>query len=139
MLEWLQDFSRLVDYDYTLRDDARRFEVLTLPFHDMAGMIASLELLHELGPDAVTAHVRRLTDRVVDWALGRDDVRLVTPADPAKRAGIVCLEPRDAAGASARLRAAGVIHSLREGAIRLAPHCYNTVDEIDRALAVLTE
>jgi len=134
-----EDFSRLVDYDYTLRDDARRFEVLTLPFHDMAGMIASLELLHELGPDAVTAHVRRLTDRVVDWALGRDDVRLVTPADPAKRAGIVCLEPRDAAGASARLRAAGVIHSLREGAIRLAPHCYNTVDEIDRALAVLTE
>jgi selenocysteine lyase/cysteine desulfurase len=32
-----------------------------------------------------------------------------------------------------------VIHSLREGAIRLAPHGYNTVDEIDRALAALED
>ena len=27
--------------------------------------------------------------------------------------------------------------SLREGAIRLSPHCYNTADEVDRALASL--
>jgi selenocysteine lyase/cysteine desulfurase len=132
-----EDFSRLTDYDYTLRDDARRFEVLTLPFHDFAGMVASLELFHELGPDAVAAHVRRLADRIVAWARSRDDVRLVTPADPARRAGIVSLVPPDAAAASRRLREAGVIHSLREGAVRLAPHGYNTDDEIDRALAAL--
>ena len=32
------------------------------------------------------------------------------------------------------LRAAGVAHSLREGAIRLSPHCYNTADEIDEKI-----
>ncbi|WP_104022588.1 aminotransferase class V-fold PLP-dependent enzyme [Gemmatirosa kalamazoonensis] len=131
------DFSRLVDYDYTLRDDARRFEVVTHDYQAFVGMIASLELLHGLGLDAVAAQVRRLGDRIVAWALDRDDVRLVTPADPARRAGIVSVAPRDPAAASARLRAAGVIHSLREGAVRLAPHCYNTDDEIDRALDAL--
>ena len=131
------DFSRLCDYDLTYRDDARRFEVITLPFQEFAGLNASLELLFELGPAAVAAHVRGLADRIVRWAADRDHVRLVTPDDPARRAGIVSLAPADPAGASRRLTAAGVSHSLREGAIRLSPHCYNTADEVDRALAVM--
>ena len=32
---------------------------------------------------------------------------------------------------------AGVAHSVREGAIRLSPHFYNTREEIRRALAVM--
>ena len=132
------DFTRLVDYEYVLRDDARRFEVITLPFQDFAGYAASLELFHELGPGDVEAHVASLASRIVAWALARDGVRLVTPADPARRAGVVSVVPAgDAAAASARLRAAGVVHSLREGAIRLSPHLYNTADEVDRALALL--
>ena len=131
------DFARLVDYDFTYRDDARRFEVITLPFQEFAGFNASLELLFELGPGAVEAHVASLADRIVGWAGSRSDVRLVTPRDRARRAGIVSLAPRDPAGASARLTRAGVSHSLREGAIRLSPHCYNTVAEVDAALAEL--
>ena len=131
------DFERLVDYDFTYRDDARRFEVITLPFQEFAGFNASLELLFELGPGAVETHVASLADRIVGWAGSRRDVRLVTPGDRARRAGIVSLAPRDPAAASARLTGAGVSHSLREGAIRLSPHCYNTVAEVDAALAEL--
>jgi selenocysteine lyase/cysteine desulfurase len=131
------DFARLVDYDLTYRDDARRFEVITLPFQDFAGYNASLELLLELEPAAVEAHVAALAGRIVRWADSRSGVTLVTPTDPARRAGIVSLSPRDPAAASARLTAAGVSHSLREGAVRLSPHCYNTEAEVDAALAVL--
>lgn len=131
------DFSRLVDYDFTFREDARRFEVITLPFQDFAGYDASLELLLELGPAAVESHVAGLADRVVRWADSRRDVRLVTPRDRERRAGIVSLAPRHPAAASARLTRAGVAHSLREGAIRLSPHCYNTAAEVDAALEVL--
>lgn len=131
------DFSRLVEYDMTWRPDARRFEMVTLPFQDFAGMNASLGLLHELGPAAIEQHVRDLTDRIVDWACSESRVRLVTPPDPAKRAGIVAVAPPDAAEASRRLEASGVVHSLREGAIRLAPHCFNTIEEIDRAIALM--
>jgi cysteine desulfurase / selenocysteine lyase len=131
------DFTRLTDYDLAWRDDARRFEVATLPYQDFAGFEASLGLLLELGPVAVEAHVTSLAQRIVDWVAGRDDVRLVTPADPARRAGIVSLAPRDPAAASARLTQAGVSHSLREGAVRLSPHCYNTAEEVDAALEAL--
>jgi selenocysteine lyase/cysteine desulfurase len=131
------DFTRMIDYDLTWRDDARRFEVITVPFQDIAGLEASLTLLHGLGLDAVAARVRSLADEIVRWADARRGVTLVTPRDPARRAGIVSLRTADSRRSSARLDEAGVAHSLREGAIRLAPHVYNTEDEIARALAVL--
>ena len=131
------DFRRLVDYDLTWRDDARRFEFITLPFQDFAGMNASLELIHELGPAAISLHVASLADVIVLWAASQRDVELVTPAPPRHRAGIVSLRMPNAAEVSAALKAAGVSHSLREGAIRLSPHFYNTRDEIRRTLRVI--
>jgi cysteine desulfurase/selenocysteine lyase len=131
------DFSRLLDYDLSWRDDARRFEQITLPYQDFAGFVASLELLHELGPEAIACHVGDLADMFVDWAEKRRDVELITPRERHKRAGIVALKPRDADRVSRQLREAKVTHSLREGMIRLSPHCYNTREEIERTLAVL--
>jgi selenocysteine lyase/cysteine desulfurase len=130
-----EDFTRLTDYEFRFWDDARRFEVITLPFQDFAGMNASLELLHELGPAAVAAHVQQLATRLVRAADARDDLRLVTPADPSRRAGVISIAPPDPRASSARLTKANIIHALREGAIRLSPHCYNTADEIDAAVA----
>jgi cysteine desulfurase/selenocysteine lyase len=131
------DFSRLLEYDLTWREDARRFEQITLPYQDFAGMNASLELLHELGPREVARHVEELAGMIVDWAADRDDIELITPRQPERRAGIVALRPRNPEDASARLNRAGVTHALREGAIRLSPHCYNTREEVSRALAAL--
>ena len=132
------DFTRLTDYDFTYRDNARRFEVITLPYQDFAGFNASVDLFLEVGLDEVYARVECLTSVIVQWALGRSDVRLVTPPDREHRAGIVAVAPRDPVAASERLTEAGVIHSLREGAIRLSPHFYNTEEEIDRALRLMT-
>jgi cysteine desulfurase/selenocysteine lyase len=131
------DFGRLLDYDLTWRENARRFEQITLPYQDFAGFNASLDLLHELGPGAVARHVASLVDLIVAWAVERRDVELITPRARDRRAGIVALRPTDPEGASRRLREAKVTHALREGAIRLSPHCYNTREEIERTLAVL--
>ena len=131
------DFRRLVDYDLTWRDDARRFEFITLPFQDFAGMNASLELIHELGPAAIALQVASLADVIVLWAASQREVQLVTPSPPRHRAGIVSLRMPNAARVSAALKEAGVSHSLREGAIRLSPHFYNTREEIRRTLRVI--
>ena len=131
------DFTRLLDYDLTWRDDARRFEFITLPFQDFAGMNASLELIQDLGPREVSAHITGLATQIVQWCADRDDVELVTPAAVERRGGIVSVRPRDPRATSARLREARVWHSLREGAIRLSPHAYNTSAEIDYALSVI--
>lgn len=128
------DFSRLLDYDLTWRDDARRFEQVTLPFQDFAGMAASLELLDELGADSVAAIIARQTEALLAGA--RDaGFALVTPID--RHAGIASFRPTDATTLSARLEVARVVHSVREGTIRLAPHCYTTDDDVARALAAL--
>lgn len=132
------DFSRLLEYDLTWRDDARRFELLTLGYHDFAGMNESLALLLELGPARIAAHVERLVSRIVAWAAEHPAVELVTPVEPERRAGIVSLRLPDPSAAAARLRAAKVAFSLREGSIRLSPHCYTSDDDIDIALAALT-
>ena len=131
------DFTRLTDYEFIWRDDARRFEQITLPYQDFAGMNASLELLTELGHDALSAHITALVDLVIDWVDAQPNVTLATPRDPAKRAGIVAIRPANPAAASERLKAAGVIHSLREGAVRLSPHCFTSEADIHRAIQLL--
>jgi selenocysteine lyase/cysteine desulfurase len=132
------DFRRLRDYDMTWRDDARRFEFITLPFQDFAGMNASLELFFELGPDNVAAHIARLATEIVDWANSRPNVKLVTPSDPKRRAGVVCVRPLDGERVSEELKAEGIVHSFREGNIRLSPHMYNDLEDVRAALAFMS-
>ena len=130
------DFTRLLDYDLSWRDTARRFEFITLPFQDFVGMNASLELFHELGPQEISAHITGLGDQIVQWA-NHHGVEIVTPSAPDRRAGIIAVRPPGALQASAKLRDARVTHSFREGAIRLSPHAYNTSAEIEYALSII--
>lgn len=131
------DFTRMLEYDFTYREDARRFEVVTLPFQEFAGMNAAVELFFEVGPATAAARIGEHVADILEWAAGRRDVRLVSPAEPARRSGIVTLLPPDAERASAALGAAGVAHSLREGAIRLSPHWFTPRAHVARALEVL--
>ena len=131
------DFSKLADYDMTWRDDARRFEFITLPFQDFAGMNTSLELMFEIGLDEIVAHTNRLVERIIAWADARG-VQALTPKEPRHRAGIVALRFADSARLSAKLQQANVAHSLREGAIRLSPYFFNTAAEVDEALGLLS-
>ena len=131
------DYTRLTDYEFDFFDDARRFEVVTLAYHDFAVANASTALLLELGVANVAAHIETLTARVVDWVQSRSDVRLVTPAGPQRRAGVVSFAPTELDAMAARLTAAHVSHTVREGAIRLSPHVYNTIEEIGTVIEVL--
>jgi cysteine desulfurase / selenocysteine lyase len=135
--EGTEDFTRLTEYRDTLRGDARRFELITLPYQDFAGMNASLGLLLSAGIQRIAQHLRALHAPVLAWA-ARHEVRVVSPGD-ARGSGIVCVQPPDVGEAFRRLKAARVVSSMREGAIRLSPHLYNTVDEMERVVEILGE
>ncbi len=134
--EGTDDYTNLVRYSDRLRADARRFEVGTVPFQDVLGMTTSLGLLGEVGVTAIAAYTRLLAEPVLAWARGRG-VRITSPTDEAHRSAIVCVAPPDPVGAFRRLKAAGVVCSLREGSIRLAPHVYNTIEEMEKVVDVL--
>ena len=133
--EGTDDFTRLTAYDTTLRADARRYELVTLPFQDFAGMNASLGLLLEVGIETIQAYLRAVTRPVLAWAASRG-VRLTSPAGEHGSA-IVGIELPDAAAAHRALKAAGIVATVREGAIRLSPHLYNTPAEMERVVEVL--
>ncbi|HET8625352.1 MAG TPA: aminotransferase class V-fold PLP-dependent enzyme [Gemmatimonadales bacterium] len=130
------DLNRLTDYSDTLRPDARRYELVTLPYQDVAGFVASVGLLLDVGPAAIREHLAEIRLPLVEWA-ERRGIRISSPLDPAHASGIVSLELPDAPGAYAALRRAGIVTSLREGSIRVAPHLYNTADDLHRVGTVL--
>ena len=99
-------------------------------------MNASLGLMLELGVERIEAHLQRLHQPVLAWAERTGTRRWPRRAERTARAS--CASPRRAsARRSAALKAARIICSLREGAIRLSPHGYNTVEEMERVAAVL--
>ena len=131
------DYAKFLDYDARWADDARRFEVITLDFVGFNAMAESIGLLLETGPQAIEAHVTALADRALAFADDTPGVEFVTPREPSRRAGVLAFRTKDVAASSERLTAAKVTHSVRTGCIRLAPHFYNTIEELDTALALL--
>ncbi|HEX9611915.1 MAG TPA: aminotransferase class V-fold PLP-dependent enzyme [Gemmatimonadales bacterium] len=134
--EGTEDFTRLTDYNPVFRSDARRFEMVTLPFQDFYGMLESVRMLLDLGIRDIAEYTRACHEPVLEWAEAKG-VRVVSPRDDAHRSAIVCIAPPKAADAYHALKRARVVCSLREGAIRLAPHCYNTVEEMEKVVEVL--
>lgn len=133
--EGTDDLSRLTRYDDTLRSDARRFELMTLPYQDFAGLNTSLDLLLSLGVERIRDHIRSVHQPVLAWA-ERSGARVVSPGG-AHASAILCIAPDAVREVHRRLKAARIVCSLREGAIRLSPHCYNTVDEMERVAHAL--
>jgi selenocysteine lyase/cysteine desulfurase len=133
--EGTQNFSTLVDYSGRLHADARRFELWTLPYQDFLGMNLALDLFDELGIDRIEAHLAEIGRPVREWA-HRAGVRLQSP-EGARDSGIISISAADIPRGLAALREAGVATCVREGGLRLAPHCYNTIEEMERVVDLL--
>ena len=129
----------MLKYESAWFDDARKFEVITLPFPDFAGMNASLGVFAELGIPAIEEHLATLGDTLVAFCDAHPGIRLVTPRNRAHRAGVFAVQPPELDAVSARLRSHNVYHSVRERCIRLAPHWYTTSDQWDRVLNLLRD
>jgi selenocysteine lyase/cysteine desulfurase len=141
MIGWMafegtDDFSRLTEYNPTFRADARRFEMITLPYQDFYGFTQSVELLLEIGIPEIAEVTRSLHDPILNWA-DAHGMRVVSPRDERHRSAILCIAPEEPVEAYHAIKRARIVCSLREGAIRLSPHCYNTVGEMEKVLDVL--
>lgn len=123
------DYTQLTAYNPNPWPDARRFELITLSVQDFAAMNASLGLLLGVGIDQVSAHCQSLHAPLLDWAQ-KSGGRITSPVGP-RGSAIICVQPRgDLNAVYQRLIGAGVQCSLREGAIRLSPHLFNSTREM---------
>lgn len=134
--EGTDDFACLTRYDMTPHHDARRFELVTLPFQDHMGMAKSVRMLLDLGIANIAGHLRRIRRPLLD-AAARGAFEIVSPTDGVHESAIVCVRTRDSHASYRALVRAGVVSAFREGAIRFSPHWYNTGAEMERVAAIL--
>ena len=127
-----------------LRTDARRYEAGTQNLLGYVGLNAAMELLLEIGIDAIAAELLRKRALLVPALQAKGYTILHGDISPANASGIVTFyrEGADMAALGAKLEAASIVASLRAGRdgrkyLRLSPHFYNTDSELQRALELL--
>jgi len=121
------------------RDDASVLELGAVGLARHAALDASLSLMMGLGLARVGARARSLAGRRRDGRAARG-ADVVTPADPARRAGIVTARRAGAAAWHERALARGLVHSLRGAdGLRFSLHHYNREDDVDALLSAWDE
>ncbi len=117
-----------------LREGTDRYESGFLDAVSIAGFGAALALGERIGRDAVARRVAERVSRVVERAEA-SGLEVYGPRSPGERAGIISLTvPGSAEAIWRRLHAEGITLSVRDGRLRLSPHVWNTLDEIDHAV-----
>ena len=129
----------------TMRADIRKFEeVGTHPAANHNAIAEALTFHEGIGAERKAARLRYLRDRWMDRLRGRPGVVLRTSADPAQSCALanVAIEGLDAKRLAAhlwdseRILVVAIDHEEVRG-IRVTPHVYTTIEEVDRFAAAM--
>jgi len=125
-------------YHTELQPGAGRFEEGTPNTAGIFALGAAIDLILELGIDAIAARVLALTDRLAEGLRERGAVCL-SPRGLDEASGIVSFRLPDepVERTAARLRARRIFVVARRGGVRASPHFWNDEAEVDRLLAAL--
>jgi len=127
------------NFEQELTPDAKRFELGAFNASGMVGAEKATELLLECGVDSIFRHVRKLIGQF-EWGLEELPYKTMYQFEENEQSSICLFSHNDASRNESifqSLSASGVNISLRGGGLRLAPHYYNTSDEVDQILALL--
>jgi cysteine desulfurase/selenocysteine lyase len=131
------DADTYLPYHFNPRPDAAKFEPGSPSVLSTYALGAALDLLLEVGPDRIEHRLLELTDRLAAGLRSRG-AEILSPWGINERSGIVVfLLGNDPQGLCSELIRHGFIVRVRSGGIRVAPHFYNTEDDVDRLLAAL--
>lgn len=120
------------DFDLTYAEGAKRFESGTLNCYGITALGGALEIFLEIGPEEIERRVLTLADRA---ARGLSDLgfQVISSRRPGETSGIVtATHPEHAAeDLVKRLAERNVGVAARAGRFRVAPHFYNTDEDVD--------
>ncbi len=122
-----------------LRDDAWRFLHGTPNIAALYAARPGIEIIREVGMEAIRRKSIRQTTRLLDLALGRGWT-VTTPSAPERRGGTVSIDLPHGLEVSKALKAREVLCDYRPGAgVRFSPHFYTTDEEIEAAIDAMAE
>jgi selenocysteine lyase/cysteine desulfurase len=132
-----RDFTTI---DFRLKPHAGRYESGTLNVAGITALGGSLELLLEIGIDAIIKRVLELTDYLCQRVAEKKAPTVYSSRQPGDKSAIVSLayaDPNETAAKMRLCRSNGLIVNKRAGRLRVSPHCYNSFEEIDRLVGYL--
>jgi len=106
---------------------------------NLVAMDASVDFVSRVGPDLVLEHNRKLIELLFE-NLPKDCVP-ASPVDSAQRGPYGCFTsrtPENTAELYQKLQKQKIIVSMREGKIRVSPHLFNSEQDINHLIEVLT-
>jgi len=142
---------------YRLAESPARFESGTPPIAEAIGLGEASEYIRREGFENVAAHERQLANRICKELQTMNRVEVYGPTNPDHRTGIVSfniaqVNPHDVALAldiSGNIMVRSGFHccmplvkdvlGLREGTVRASVYLYNTVQEVDKLLELISE
>jgi len=129
------------DLEQPLKAGGARFEEGAYNVAGVSGLRGCLELILQAGVDRISARILELTDHLAE-GLQRIGWEVLSPRESRGECSGIVLCTREGVDFETlpeKLDAQGIVASARGGALRLSPHGYNTVEEVDRVLEVLNE
>jgi selenocysteine lyase/cysteine desulfurase len=131
-----EDIFAMDIHDYSPATSARRFQAGTPPIPSIYAGIAGLELMESIGIEETREHVLALNERLI---AGVDELggTVVTPRKRKRHGALICVKATDVDALVAALGRFGVVTSSRDGNVRISPHAYNSVEDIDLVLEAL--
>jgi len=131
--------SDYLSYDTTLMPDSSRFEEGSLNMLGIHAALGSLELIKEVTREKIEERIINITDYLVDGLKSADcKIRSVRENDNEK-SGIISFVPNKTKVGElySKLMRDKIYVALRDNAIRLSPHFYNSTDEAGRLLKII--
>lgn len=128
----VENMWSFLEYDQPLASGATRFEGGTPNFIGALSLAESIGVIEQAGPATIERHVLALTEHLAD-GLRSEGAELATLRGPSESSGIVTfrIPGADPVELGKALQRDGIVTTYRANGIRVAPHGYNTFEEID--------
>lgn len=125
--------------NFSLREDAYRLMNGTPGIASLYAIQPGVEIINEVGVDAIREKSLRQTALLIELA-DQQGYEIVSPREPATRAGTVTVNPPHAYEVSRELLARNFVIDYRDNAgIRVAPHFYNSDDELRTTINTIAQ
>ena len=126
-----------MNYDFTFRPDAKRFEEGSFNTMSIYALGAALDLLHKTGINLIQSRVLAQGEYLME-GLHKRGIKILNSKIQKERSGIISYElEHDPKQFTTYMLGNNVSLTVRDGLVRLSPHYYNSQDEVDRFFDLL--
>jgi cysteine desulfurase / selenocysteine lyase len=121
-----------------LKPEASRYELGCPSFPVVFGTAAACSYLMQIGMEKIEKRLLELTDFAIE-KLQEKGFEILSPLERKFRSGIVVFKAKDPERLWKRLLSAKIYVSPRGGGIRISPHFYNSLEEIEQFIKAISD